>query len=130
MKISLRRVRYSFIRKEKVDNGGIKEVGYYYSETGSKVMEVTERSRGILVESLSYDDKNSFGVFKAICLTFFDKFSQPNQIVRQKNDGKTYYTMMYGRENLISREVEKLKKSSEEAEVINPPAFYKDVLMR
>lgn len=130
MKISLRRVRYSFVKKEKIENGGIKETGYYYSENGSKVFEVTERSRGILLESLSFNDKNSFGVFKAICLTFFDKFSQPNQIVKQQSDGKTYYTMMYGRENLINREVEKLKKSSETAEEINPPAFYKDVLMR
>lgn len=128
MKISMRNVRYMNLGREKIKNGGIREAGYYYTSEGSKVYEITKRGRGIIVESLSYGDKMSYSVFKAIVLKFFDKFSHPNSILKHEADGKTYYSLIYGRENMIDREIQKMQNASGNAEVLNMANFYKDVL--
>ena len=128
MKISMRNVRYMNLGREKIKNGGIKEAGYYYTSEGSRVYEITRRGRGIIVESLSYGDKPSYGVFKAIVLKFFDKFSHPNSIVKHDVDGKVFYSLIYGRENMIGREIEKMNEPKAQTEVLNMANFYKDVL--
>lgn len=128
MKLSMRNVRYLQTRREKAEKGSIREIGYYFTKDNLQVNEVTRRGRGIIVESLSYTEDDSYVMFKAICSKFFEKFSFPEKIVKHNEDGQVFYSMLYGKENLVKSEIDSISQRSEKSEIVNVESFYKDVV--
>lgn len=128
MKLSMRNVRYLQTKREKADKGSIREVGYYFTKENLQVNEITRRGRGIIVESLSYVGEESYVMFRAICSKFFEKFSLPEKIVRHDEDGQTFYSMLYGKENLVESEINDIMGRSKKSEIVNVESFYKDIV--
>ncbi len=128
MKLSMRSVKYMQTKREKADKGSIREVGYYFTKENQKVNEVTRRGRGIIAESLSYVTDESYPIFKAICSKFFEKFSLPEKIVKHKEDGGMFYSLLYGKENLVESEIKSIMDRSQNAEILNVESFYKEIV--
>lgn len=128
MKLSMRNVRYLQTKREKADKGSIREVGYYFTKDNLQVNEITRRGRGIIVESLSYVGEESYVMFRAICTKFFEKFSFPEKIVKHHEDGQVFYSMLYGKENLVKSEIKDIMERSEKMELVNVESFYKDIV--
>ncbi len=128
MKLSMRSVKYMQTQREKADKGSIREVGYYFTKDNQKVNEVTRRGRGIIAESLSYVTEESYPIFKAICSKFFEKFSLPEKIVKHVEGSGTFFSLLYGKENLVQSEVDSIMKRSKSTEVLNVETFYKEIV--
>lgn len=128
MKLSMRSVKYLQTQREKAAKGSIREVGYYFTKDNQKVNEVTRRGRGIIAESLSYVTEESYPIFKAICSKFFEKFSLPEKIVKHLEKEGTFYSLLYGKENLVESEIKDIMERSKDAEVLNVESFYKEIV--